>query len=140
MSGTEEYKCYNFMESRRNWRPGPQLSNKSRRRGPKHVTSNILCGKSVNPGERGTDLQTIGACNKNILRQARLMVQTTRWLIDCSEACSLVSDIWGGERRSRNPSLSCVRVRVTGRLQREALSLRTLSEILGGEQEIDWFV
>ena len=62
MPGNEEYKRYNFMESRPNCSPGQQLLNKNRRRGLKHVRSNELHGKTAGPGDRGTD---IVACNKN---------------------------------------------------------------------------
>ena len=62
MLGNEEYKRYNFMGSRPNCSRAQQLSNKSRRRGLKHVRSNELYGKTADPGDECTD---IVACNKN---------------------------------------------------------------------------
>ena len=56
MPGNEEYKRYNFMGSRTNCSRGQLLSNKSRRRGLEHVSSNELHGKTEDPGDRGTDI------------------------------------------------------------------------------------
>ena len=73
-----------------NCSPGQLLSNKSRRRGLKHVRSNELHGKTADPGDRGTD---IVACNKNA-RTGKIDGPD----YEVTSLGSLVSGIWGGER------------------------------------------
>ena len=129
MPGNEKYKRYNFMGSRPNCSPGQQPSNRRRRRGLKHVRSNELHGKTADPGDRGTDNV---ARNKN--------ARTGKIDGPDYEVTYRISALWfpGYEavkeiKESQILVIESQRRKTTGQKSwGEALSLRTLTEKLGG--------